>query len=34
MQGRSCFVHLIMENTTVKIDFRIDIICVGLIIFK
>jgi hypothetical protein len=34
MQMRSYFVHLIVQNTTVKIKFKINIICVRLIIFK
>jgi hypothetical protein len=34
MQVRSCFIHFIVYNTMVKIEFKINIICVRLIIFK
>jgi hypothetical protein len=29
-----CFVHLIVYNTTVKTEFKMNIICVRLIILK
>jgi hypothetical protein len=34
MQVRSCFVHLVAYNTTIKTEFKTDIICVRLIILK
>jgi hypothetical protein len=34
MQVKSYFIHLIMYNTMVKIEFKMNIICVRLIIFK
>jgi hypothetical protein len=34
MQVRSSFIHLITKNTTVKTEFKIDIIWVRLIILK
>jgi hypothetical protein len=34
MQLRSYFLHLITYNTMVKMEFKMDIICVRLIILK
>jgi hypothetical protein len=33
MQARSCFIHLVKHNGK-KINFKMDIICVRLIILK
>jgi hypothetical protein len=34
MQARSCFIHLVAYKTMVKTEFKIDIICVRLIILN
>jgi hypothetical protein len=34
MQMRCCFIYLVAYNTMVKIEFRMDIIWIRLIIFK
>jgi hypothetical protein len=34
MQVRSCFIHPVTYNTMVKTKFKMDVICVRLIILK